>query len=1062
MRFIISRTIHHTIQAEKMNKKRKILVSTICGILGFGTSIAQTNDWENPEIFAINKEATRVTSLPYPSEDLALKNNPASSSYYMLLSGKWQFQWSPKPDDRPVNFYKQNFDASAWKTIPVPSNWELEGYGIPIYTNIRYPFPQNPPFIGHDDNPVGSYRRMFTIDKSWIGRRVFLHFNAGTSGMYVWVNGQKVGYSQVTKSPVEFDITPFVKAGENLMAVEVYRWTDGSYIEDQDFWRLSGIDRDVYLYSTDQTRIFDFFVKTKLDEDYTNAQLIADVTLKNYNNANENNELELTLYKTSGEKIFSKSAKVALTANGNTTLTIENEVKSPDLWSAETPVLYHVVLTLKNAKGKIIESTSTRIGFRSVELKNGQLMVNGKRIMVHGVNLHEHNDKTGHYVPVETIKKDIMVMKQFNVNAIRTSHYPHSTNLYELCDEYGMYVVDEANIETHAMGAEYQAWFDKLKHPAYLPQWEAAHLDRITRLVERDKNHPSVIIWSLGNECGNGPVFYKAYDWIKHRDSTRLVQFEQAGENTNTDIVCPMYPSIEHMKKYADREKVDRPFIMCEYSHAMGNSNGNFKEYWDIINNSPNMQGGFIWDWVDQGLLTSDEQGNSFWGYGGDLGSGHLHNDENFCLNGLVNPDRTPHPGLFEVKKMYQNIEFTSANPESGTINIKNNFNYTPLSDFNFQWELLLNGNIIGKGKVNPGEKPGETSTVKLDLPKLAIETGKEYLLNIYAFTKNATELIPAAHEVAREQFDLNLKAWFVKSEESTGNNTLNVKEDQLFIAISGENFELRFDKQKGEITTYRLKGQNILENGPQPNFWRAPVDNDFGNKMPPKLAVWRNAGNHKSLSNLKIEKANDLVRINASFTLDDVESELNAVYTINPNGKITVDLSYTAGKNDLPEMPRFGMALVLPNEFDQYTYYGRGPWENYSDRNNASFLGIYNSSVADQYVAYLRPQENGNKTDLRWLTLTNKNGLGIKIEGSQPLSITVLHNPVADFDPGERKQQRHTIDIHPREQVYLYVDLAQRGLGGDDSWGRRPHDQYRLTANEYRYSYCVVPVFGN
>lgn len=560
----------------------------------------------------------------------------------------------------------------------------------------------------------------------------------------------------------------------------------------------------------------------------------------------------------------------------------------------------------------------------------------------------------------------------------------------------------------------------------------------------------------MGNECGNGPVFYKAYDWIKDRDNTRLVQFEQAGENVNTDIVCPMYPSIKHMKDYAERATVDRPFIMCEYAHAMGNSTGNFKEYWDIIYNSPNMQGGFIWDWVDQGLLTENEEGESFWAYGGDLLSGHLHNDANFCLNGLVNPDRSAHPGLFEVKKVYQNIKFLPLSPVAGTFTVKNEYNYTPLSNFNFKWELILNGIVVFDGTFNADAEAETEQTIELDLPSFTPAKGKEYHLNLYAIKKDGGDMIPAGHEMASEQFALNHNAWFDALSYNMDAGEIKVKDDANNVSLSGEGFIILFSKSSGELQSYKVDGSELIAIAPKPNFWRAPVDNDFGNKMPEKQAVWKAAGKEASLKKMDVKKEGSVVKVSTDMVLKGIEADYTLVYTINGNGDIKVDVNYQTPKDDLPEIPRFGMVMVVPQGYDKFAYYGRGPWENYADRNYASHIKEYRSSVADQYFPYIRPQENGNKTDVRWVALTNEAGTGLMIEGFQPLSVSALHNPMEDFDPGRHKAQRHTTDIKPDAKVYLNIDLAQRGVGGDDSWGRSPHRQYRLHDKEYAYSYLM------
>lgn len=1035
--------------------KHLLLGAIMCA---FGNNLsAQTPDWENPSIFAVNKEAPRASALPYNNEQLAVKDNYEQSPYYLSLDGIWKFRWVKIPAERPVNFYKEDYNTSDWDNIKVPGNWELQGYGTPIYTNLVYPYPKNPPYIPHSDNPVGSYKRSFDLPQAWNGRRVYLHFDAGTSAMYIWVNGQKVGYSQVTKSPAEFDITAYVKSGKNDVAVEVYRWSDGSYLEDQDFWRLSGIDRSVYLYSTAQTRIQDFFAKPDLDSSYKNGLLNVDVTLKNYQSTASEQSVELALLDKAGKSLFRISKMALISANGNETIRFSKKVSSPKLWSNETPDLYTVLLTLKDKNGKLVEVTSCKTGFRKVEIKDGVLLLNGKSLLVRGVNLHEHNQYTGHYVDEETMLKDIRMMKLFNVNAVRMSHYPQSPLWYKLCDEYGLLLCDEANIESHGMGAELQGWFDKSKHPAYLPEWAPAHKDRIVRLLERDKNHPSIILWSMGNECGNGPVFHEMYKWLKQRDPSRPVQFEQAGENANTDIVCPMYPSIKYMKEYASRKDVKRPFIMCEYAHAMGNSTGNFQEYFDIISTSKHLQGGFIWDWVDQGLATKDENGRFYWGYGGDFGATAYRSDENFCLNGLVFPDRTPHPGLYEVKKVYQDILFKAKDLGKGMITVQNRFLYTNLKNYDFKWELIKNGDVISQGSFALAQSAGTTKDVKLPAPAVQAEAGAEYFLNLFAYTKNPTRFVPQGHEVAREQLAFASNDYFTVQPATKGD--VQMKEERNGLSLLCQNVEMNFNKRSGELSSYRYKGEQLLGSAPQPQFWRAPVDNDFGNRMDVLCNIWRTAGMNKQLKSMDVKQEEGKVLITSTYFLRDVSSNYTVQYTAYADGRLQVNASWKAGVASLPEIPRFGMQLKLAEEFSNFSWYGRGPYENYSDRNTASLIGCYNSTVAEQYVPYLRPQENGNKTDVRWLTLTNKEGLGVRIDGLQPLSVSALNNLPEDFDPGLTKKQQHINDINPRKEVILQVDLLQRGVGGDNSWGNYPHEKYLLKADAYSYGYIISPV---
>ncbi|QLC64788.1 DUF4981 domain-containing protein [Flavobacterium sp. LPB0248] len=1014
-----------------------------------------SNDWENPAVFEINRESARATFLPYADESSAIADQYTRSPWYLSLDGQWKFNWAPTPDQRPKDFFKTDFNTANWKEIKVPSNWELMGYGIPVYSNIIYPFVKNPPFIDHADNPVGSYKRTFELPENWSARRVYLHFEAGTSAMYIWVNGQKVGYSENTKSPTEFDITKYVKAGKNQVAVEVYRWSDGSYLEDQDFWRLSGIDRSVYLYSTSDTRIADFFARPDLDSSYKNGSLSVDVTLKNMNAvAKDNQTIEAKLVDAAGKEVFKRSIKINLGANSTQSATITQKIAKPKLWSNETPNLYTLLLTLKDGKGKFIETVATPIGFRKVELKDGKLLVNGIRIMVHGVNIHEHNPKTGHYQDEETMMKDIRLMKQLNINAVRCSHYPNNLLWVKLCNKYGLFLVDEANIETHGMGAELQGAFDKSKHPAYLPQWKPAHMDRIYSLVERDKNQPSVILWSLGNECGNGPVFHEAYNWVKNRDKTRLVQFEQAGEQENTDVVCPMYPTMNYMREYAKRKDVKRPFIMCEYAHSMGNSNGNFQEYWDVIRSSKNMQGGFIWDWVDQGFEATDEVGRKYWAYGGDLGGQNYTNDENGCNDGLVWPDRTPHPGAFEIKKVYQDILFTGVDLAKGIIEVENGFGYTNLKEYLFKYEVLKNGVLIKTGTIGIDLAPQSKKQIQIELPKITAEDGVEHLLNIYAHTKYGSEILPQNFEIAREQFPIGNGNYFAKSAVQSGKPM--VVETKDLITLSAAGVEVAIDKKTGLMKQYKANGEYYFNQMPIPNFWRAPTDNDFGNNMPIASNVWRAVGRFSSLDAIEVKQESDKVSVVAKLFLKEVASVYTITYSMNSDGSLSMTNSFKAGSNELPEMPRFGMLFSLKKELDNFSYYGRGPWENYQDRNSAALKGIYQSNVADQYVPYSRPQENGYKTDVRWLSLATNSGNGIEIEGLQPLSVSALHYYPEDFDPGLTKKYRHTNDIMPRNEVIVCVDLAQRGLGGDTSWGALPHGQYQLKNKEYSYGFVI------
>ncbi len=1033
--------------------KKLLYAVVLLANVAFGQS--KNNDWENPQFFELNKEKPHATFMLFDKKQDVTEDDYNKSPYYQSLNGTWKFVYVDKYANRIKDFYQTGIDDSKWNDLSVPSNWELKGFGIPIYTNIIYPFPKNPPFIG-DNNPVGTYRKQFTVPADWDGREVILQFGSITGCAFVYVNGQKVGMTKASKSPAEFDVTKYLKKGNNLLAVQVFRWHDGSYLEDQDFWRLSGIERDVCLYALPKLTVWDFFLKGDLDAQYKNGQFTADVDVRKFANNNINSgNLAVELRDKTGKTIFTQQKKVTVTADTLQTVHFAGDINNPLKWSAEAPNLEDCIITLKDNQGKTIALTGAKIGFRKVEIKNAQLMINGVATYVHGTNRHEHDEVNGHVPNKELMLKDIQLMKQYNINADRTSHYPNDPYWYKLCDKYGLYLVDEANIESHGMGATGQGWFDTTVHPAYLPVWAPAHMDRIHRLVERDKNHPSVIIWSMGNECGNGKVFHDAYLWLKQRDKTRYVQFEQAHEDWNTDIVCPMYPGIDYMKAYAASNK-QRPFIMCEYSHAMGNSNGNFQEYWDIIMSDKKMQGGFIWDWVDQGLKTTTPHGRTFWAYGGDLGGYNLHNDENFCANGLVAADRSIHPGLHEVKKGYQNILFKAKDISRGIITIQNLYNFTNLDQFNFKWELYRNGEQVNAGTFAVNVEPHKEKDVTLSLPEYKSPEGTECFLNVYAYTKNATDIVPSGHEVAREQFKKAGK-YFYKQPAVKG-KLLVAREGNKLTFIAG-NVKGEFDLKDGRLRQYTLNNYStVLNQFPEPYFWRAPTDNDFGNGMPLNLGIWRTAHANRIVKDVQAgEKSDSGVAVKIIYELTAIKVPYTVEYLIKDDGSLRVTSSIDMTGRDLPELPRFGMRMQLPSAYTNLTYYGRGPWENYSDRNTSAFVGLYKDEVKNQFTwNYIRPQEGGYKTDVRWLTLTNDEGKGLSIEGIQPICFSAVNNLAEDLDPGLTKKQQHLTDIKPRSEVYLNVDLKQRGVGGDNSWGALPHQPYRLLDKKYSYSYII------
>ena len=1003
--------------------------------------------WERPEIYEVNKLPARATLTPYATLEDALERG--ASAWVYDISGEWKFHWSTTPEGAPEGFEAVDYNDAAWGTISVPGNWEINGYGMPIYTNVTYPFPKNPPFIPHDDNPTGCYRHSFDIPTEWEGRRVVLHFESGLAAMYVWVNGIEVGYSEGTKTAVEFDITDVVKSGANTLAVKGLRWADGSYLEDQDFWRLSGFDRGVKIYTTDKVRIADMFVVADLDKSYKNGAYTSTVTINNGLATSFNGSVELQVVDKSGKAVVKLSKSVVVAAGEATDVVFSKSIAKVALWSYEQPNLYTTVVALRGANGDIIEATSCRTGFRKVEIREGQLLLNGKRIMINGVNIHEHNPATGHVVNRELMLKDIALMKQFNINAVRTSHYPQPTEWYDLCDEYGILLVDEANIEAHGCGTDYHSSYDNF-HPSHREEWKGTHHDRVRAMVERDKNHPSVIIWSMGNESSDGEVYGEMYEWIHQRDKTRFVQLEQGYGGPHTDIICPMYPDMNDFRRYAERENMRKPYIMCEFAHAMGNSTGNFREFFDIMKLGPHMQGGFIWDWVDQGIDAVGRDGRHYWAYGGDFGAWMYPHDENFCCNGVVLPDRTPHPGLYEVKKVYQDIEFELL--ENGKLRIYNNFLYNNLADYIVVYKVLCEGEVVLDEEL-PLIKCEAGRSVDVALKKWEQRANKEYMLNLYALQRREHTLIPERHIVASEQIALGSYDYTHSAPEGK----LEVERgDGWLVAYAGDTGVL-FNTKNGRLERYVSGDRDVMSQLPEPWFWRAPTDNDFGAGFQRTANVWRT--NRGRTVDSSVEEYEDRVVVRNVREMVDAPSLFTTTYTFMADGALKVEVVWERKGEFVPELPRLGMRMMLPADYTNLKYYGRGPWENYSDRKESSFVGLYEQSTSEQLFPYVRPQESGNKCDVRWLELTDSEGAGLRIEGLQPLSISAMPYRAEDLDPGLTKKQMHYSDIEPRREVVLCVDLAQRGVGGDNTWGAQPHDPYRLTADRYEYGYIIYPI---
>ncbi len=1022
-------------------------------LLGVNVLCAQQNEWENPVRYEWNKEKPHADLMLYTNNKDAIQDEYTCSPWYQSLNGTWKFTYVPTIEKSQKDFYRTDLSDQDWADIDVPSNWEFQGFGSPIFANIRYQWTPNPPYIDIDI-PVGTYRKRFKVEKNWKDQEILLHFGSIAGYARIFLNGIQVGMTKAAKTPAEFNVTKHLKDGENILAVQVYRWHDGSYMEDQDFWRFTGIERDVFLQAYPKLTIWDFFLKPDLDSRYKDGIFQATVDLRQFEgNTLKKGSVQLQILDKSGKEVLTQQKPFNI-GKELTTLTFSGNIKSVKSWNAENPNLYDCVLTLLDAGKEPVGITSYKIGFRKVEIKNAKLHINGVPTYIKGVNRHEHNDSLGHVQTREIMMHDLKMLKQYNFNAVRLSHYPNNSLWYKLCDQYGIYLVDEANIETHGMGSV-PYFKDTIPHPAYRPEWAPAHIDRITRMVERDKNHASIIGWSMGNECGNGKVFHDEYLRLKKYNPSRFVQFEQAWEDWNTDLVCPMYPNVGRMNDYRNSGK-QRPYIMCEYAHAQGNSNGNFKDLWDMIYDSPNLQGGFIWDWMDQGIKmpVENQDDRQYWMYNGKKGSYVWPIEENSGADGVVAANGTPKPSLHEVKKVYQYVQFSAKDLSKGLISVCNRYDFTNLDEYTFTWELHKNGEKTTSGHFSVSLLPHATKEVKLDLPVIS-EDGNEYFLNIYAYQKTATELIPAGHEVAKEQFMLSRTSFFEHLSAPAGELTYETVDDVF--SFSSGSITGKIDLKKGVFTEYAINGKKPVKQYPEPAFWRAPIDNDFGNRLPNLSGVWRSAQVNRSVQKAVVgDLTENGLPVEIEYLLNDIQVPYTVEYLIRKDGSVAVTASIDMEGKKLPELPRFGMRMELFKQYDNLTYYGRGPVENYIDRWSGAFIGQYEDKVANQLYWYIRPQETGNKIDVRWLTLMSKEGVGLKVTGMQPIAFSALHVTPEDLDPGLTRKMQHTIDIIPQENVFLHVDLKQRGLGGDNSWGMFPHNEYRLWDKQYSYSYII------
>ena len=1074
--------------------------------------------WKDIQTVGVNREPARTAFMTYENRDQALTMDKAKSPYYQLLNGTWNFYYVDAYKDLPANIEQPGADIK-WTDIKVPGNWEMQGHGIAIYTNHGYEWkPRNPkPPQLPEATPVGVYQRDFEVPANWDGRDIFLSIDGAKSGVYVYVNGKEVGYSEDSKNTAEFKLNKYLKEGKNSLVLKIFRWSTGAYLECQDFWRISGIERDVFLFAQPKTHVQDFLVQSTLDDTYKNGIFKLATSI-----AKEGTPKDLSL---SYELLDAQGNVVAKDSRNASNLNhgFEAEIPNVKTWTSEHPNLYQLLITLKEGD-KVTEVIPYKVGFRRFEIKeieekseNGKpyicFFVNGQPIKLKGVNIHEHNPATGHYMTEELMRKDFELMKQHNINTVRLCHYPQSNKFYDLCNEFGIYVYDEANIESHGM-------YYNLSKGGSLgnnPEWLKPHMDRTINMYERNKNHPSIAIWSLGNEAGNGYNFYQTYLYLKEKETSpmgmnRPVNYERALWEWNTDMYVPQYPDAKWLESVG-RKGSDRPIVPSEYSHAMGNSNGNLAAQWAAINKYPNLQGGYIWDWVDQGLLQKDENGREYWAYGGDFGV-DAPSDGNFLCNGIVAPDRTPHPAMAEVKYAHQNVGFEAVDLAAGKFLVKNRFYFTGLKKYQINYAVKANGKVVRKGKTFLDIEPQGSQELNVNVAGLQPKAGTEYFVNFWVTTTEPEILIPVGHEIASEQFRLPIEPLAVAEHKASGKTNVTTEGDE--VKISSSKMQFVFNKKSGLVTSYKVNGTEYFSEGfgIQPNFWRGPNDNDYGNGQPKREQIWKQSSKNFNVADVITEADGNNTILTANYLL--AAGNLYIVkYTIYPDGMVHADITFTStdmqeGKTEVSEatlmatfspgqqearlaasklvVPRIGVRFRLPADMNQVEYFGRGPGENYIDRQRASHIDLYKTTADAMYTNnYVRPQENGHRTDTRWVELTRKNGKGLKIVADQVIGFNALRNSVEDFDSEEavgklrqwnnftpeeianRKEEdaknvlrhmTHVNDITPRNFVEVCVDMKQQGVAGFNSWGDRPLPEHTMPANqEYKWGFTLIPV---
>lgn len=1088
----------------------------------FAEDLSKKPYWQDVQVVSVNREYPRTSFMTYDNRTDALTGKFEKSSYYQLLNGTWKFFFVDSYKDLPADITNPSISTASWKDIKVPGNWEVQGHGVAIYTNHGYEFkPRNPePPILPEANPVGVYRRDIDIPADWKERDIYLHLAGAKSGVYVYINGEEVGYNEDSKSAAEFLINKYVKPGKNVLTLKIFRWSTGSFLECQDFWRMSGIERDVFLYSQPKAALKDFRIKSTLDDSYKQGIFSLKVDLRNHRTTATNLTLAYELLDAQGKVVVSEEKTANIPMNEVRTLSFDKILADVRTWTSEQPNLYKLVMTVKEGD-KVNEVIPFNVGFRRIEIKpieqkaaNGKpyvcLFINGQPLKLKGVNIHEHNPKTGHYMTEELMRRDFELMKQHNLNSVRLCHYPQDRRFYELCDEYGLYVYDEANVESHGM------YYDLRKGGTLgnNPEWLKSHMDRTINMFEHNKNYPSLTFWSLGNEAGNGYNFYQTYLWVKEADKdlmARPVNYERAQWEWNSDMYVPQYPGAAWLENIG-KNGSDRPVAPSEYAHAMGNSTGNLWGQWQAIYKYPNLQGGYIWDWVDQGILQKDKDGREYWAYGGDFGV-NAPSDGNFLCNGLVNPDRVPHPAMAEVKYVHQNVGFEVIDAATGKFEITNRFYYTNLKKYQILYTILANGRSIKHGKVSLDIAPQASKEFTVSVNGLKAQPGVEYFVNFNVITIEPEPLIPIGHEIAYDQFRLPI---------STDKETYKASGPSLKTAIEGDDLiassskvAFVFNKKSGQVTSYKVDGVEYFKDGfgIQPNFWRAPTDNDYGNGTPKRLQVWKQSSKDFQVTDAVMTSEDKAVLLKATYLL--AAGNLYVVtYKIYPSGVVNVKAQFTStdmqaaetevteatrmatftpGSNAARkeasklEVPRIGVRFRLPVQMNNVLYLGRGPEENHIDRNRGTLVGEYKTTADKMYFNYVRPQENGHHTDTRWLALSKDKGAGIVIIADSLIGFNALRNSIEDFDSEEAlphpyqwsnftpkevanhdekearnvlRRMHHVNDITPRDFVEVCVDMKQQGVGGYDSWGSRPESIYQIPANrEYNWGFTLVPI---